>query len=40
MRDTGLRAGLTHYGDRSFSLFMREAFVKGAGTPTVRRSAP
>jgi len=28
---TGLRAGLTSYGDPDFSLFLRKAFVKGAG---------
>ena len=27
----GLSQGLTNYGDRGFSLFMREAFIKGAG---------
>jgi dihydroxy-acid dehydratase len=27
----GLRKGLTSYGDRAFSLFLRKAFVKGAG---------
>src|SRR6266702_1393853 len=31
MRNTGLRAGLTHYGDSGFSLFLRKAFIKGAG---------
>ena len=29
--DTGLRQGLTSYGDRGFSLFLRKAFIKGAG---------
>jgi dihydroxy-acid dehydratase len=29
--DTGLRKGLTNYGDRDFSLFLRRAFIKGAG---------
>ncbi|MEW6346563.1 MAG: IlvD/Edd family dehydratase [Pseudomonadota bacterium] len=29
--DTGLRKGLTHYGDSGFSLFLRKAFIKGAG---------
>jgi dihydroxy-acid dehydratase len=28
---TGLRKGLTHYGDSGFSLFLRKAFIKGAG---------
>jgi dihydroxy-acid dehydratase len=28
---TGLRQGLTSYGDRGFSLFLRKAFIKGAG---------
>ncbi|WP_322102279.1 IlvD/Edd family dehydratase [Paraburkholderia sp. J41] len=28
---TGLRRGLTHYGDNGFSLFLRKAFIKGAG---------
>jgi dihydroxy-acid dehydratase len=27
----GLRKGLTSYGDRGFSLFLRKAFIKGAG---------
>jgi dihydroxy-acid dehydratase len=27
----GLRKGLTSYGDRDFSLFLRKAFIKGAG---------
>jgi dihydroxy-acid dehydratase len=29
--DHGLRKGLTSYGDRDFSLFLRKAFIKGAG---------
>jgi dihydroxy-acid dehydratase len=29
--DGGLRKGLTSYGDRDFSLFLRKAFIKGAG---------
>src|SRR6476659_5684934 len=29
--DDGLRKGLTSYGDRDFSLFLRKAFIKGAG---------
>ena len=28
---TGLRQGLTSYGDTGFSLFLRKAFIKGAG---------
>jgi len=28
---TGLRKGLTSYGDEDFSLFLRKAFIKGAG---------
>ncbi|ANH67933.1 IlvD/Edd family dehydratase [Mitsuaria sp. 7] len=27
----GLKKGLTHYGDQGFSLFLRKAFIKGAG---------
>ena len=27
----GLSRGLTHYGDKGFSLFLRKAFIKGAG---------
>jgi dihydroxy-acid dehydratase len=30
-RETGMAGGLTHYGDRGFSLFLRKAFIKGAG---------
>ena len=29
--DRGLKKGLTSYGDRGFSLFLRKAFIKGAG---------
>ncbi len=29
--DQGLRKGLTSYGDQGFSLFLRQAFIKGAG---------
>ena len=29
--ETGLRKGLTSYGDTGFSLFLRKAFIKGAG---------
>src|SRR5450631_900989 len=28
---TGMRNGLTSYGDQDFSLFLRKAFIKGAG---------
>src|SRR5689334_8058910 len=28
---TGMRKGLTQYGDSGFSLFLRKAFIKGAG---------
>ena len=28
---SGLNRGLAHYGDRDFSLFLRKAFIKGAG---------
>ena len=28
---TGMRRGLTSYGDAAFSLFLRKAFIKGAG---------
>jgi dihydroxy-acid dehydratase len=27
----GLKKGLTNYGDIEFSLFLRKAFIKGAG---------
>jgi dihydroxy-acid dehydratase len=30
-KDHGLEKGLTSYGDRAFSLFLRKAFIKGAG---------
>lgn len=29
--ETGLKKGLTSYGDKGFSLFLRKAFIKGAG---------
>ena len=29
--ESGLRKGLTSYGDKGFSLFLRKAFIKGAG---------
>ena len=28
---SGMRRGLTSYGDQGFSLFLRKAFIKGAG---------
>lgn len=31
VESTGLRKGLTNYGDNGFSLFLRKAFIKGAG---------
>ena len=30
-RSTGVARGLTNYGDTGFSLFLRKAFIKGAG---------
>ncbi len=30
-QETGFRKGLTNYGDTGFSLFLRKAFIKGAG---------
>ena len=30
-KPTGMRRGLTSYGDADFSLFLRKAFIKGAG---------
>jgi dihydroxy-acid dehydratase len=30
-KQKGLRKGLTNYGDEGFSLFLRKAFIKGAG---------
>ena len=30
-RATGMKRGLTSYGDQDFSLFLRKAFIKGAG---------
>lgn len=29
--ESGISKGLTNYGDRGFSLFLRKAFIKGAG---------
>jgi dihydroxy-acid dehydratase len=29
--DQGISKGLANYGDRGFSLFLRKAFIKGAG---------
>ena len=28
---SGMKKGLTSYGDADFSLFLRKAFIKGAG---------
>ena len=30
-KQTGMRKGLTAYGDEDFSLFLRKAFVKAMG---------
>ena len=30
-QNTGMKKGLTQYGDSGFSLFLRKAFIKGAG---------
>jgi dihydroxy-acid dehydratase len=27
----GLKSGVTSYGDKDFALFLRKAFIKGAG---------
>ena len=32
---TGMSRGLTSYGDAGFSLFLRKAFIKGAGYGTI-----
>ena len=32
---TGMSRGLTSYGDAGFSLFLRKAFIKGAGYATI-----
>ncbi len=29
--ESGLRKGVTSYGDKGFSLVLRKAFIKGAG---------
>ncbi|CAI3798375.1 Dihydroxy-acid dehydratase [Pseudomonas sp. MM221] len=31
IKPTGIRKGLTNYGDTGFALFLRKAFIKGAG---------
>ena len=36
----GLRRGLTQYGDAGFSLFLRKAFIKGAGLSDDALSRP
>ncbi len=33
---SGMRKGLTAYGDPGFSLFLRKAFIKAAASPTTR----
>src|SRR6185503_11012488 len=38
--DAGLEKGLTSYGDRGFSLFLRKAFIKGAGYTDEALSRP
>ncbi len=37
---SGLRKGLTSYGDNGFSLFLRKAFIKGAGYTDAALSRP
>ncbi|ARP89442.1 dihydroxy-acid dehydratase [Bordetella genomosp. 9] len=37
---TGMRKGLTSYGDAGFSLFLRKAFIKGAGLTDDALSRP
>jgi len=37
---TGMRKGLTSYGDADFSLFLRKAFIKGAGYTDEALSRP
>ena len=39
-REKGLEKGLTSYGDRGFSLFLRKAFIKGAGYTDEALSRP
>ncbi len=39
-KDRGLEKGLTSYGDRDFSLFLRKAFIKGAGYTDSALSRP
>src|SRR4029078_4283218 len=38
--DKGLEKGLTSYGDRGFLLFLRKAFIKGAGYTDEALSRP
>jgi dihydroxy-acid dehydratase len=38
--ESGLEKGLTSYGDREFSLFLRKAFIKGAGYSDEALSRP
>lgn len=35
-RKTGMRKGLTSYGDEGFSLFPRKAFIKALAIPATR----
>src|SRR5471030_1835458 len=37
---TGMKRGLTSYGDQDFSLFLRKAFIKGAGYTDKALSRP
>lgn len=37
---SGMRKGLTSYGDQGFSLFLRKAFIKGAGFTDVALDRP
>src|SRR4029079_8045233 len=39
-KDKGLEKGLTSYGDRGFSLFLRKALIKGAGYSDAAVSRP
>lgn len=38
--ESGLRKGLTSYGDKGFSLFLRKAFIKGAGYTNTALECP
>jgi len=39
-RPKGMKAGLTHYGDAGFSLFLRKAFIKAMGYSDAALSRP